>query len=30
LALEMALNGQIKDAKTITALLLWDRMRTKA
>lgn len=26
-ALQMALDGTIKDAKTITALLLWDRLR---
>lgn len=26
-ALQMALDGRIKDAKTITALLLWDRLR---
>lgn len=26
-ALRMALNGAIKDAKTITAILLWDRLR---
>jgi ADP-ribose pyrophosphatase len=26
-ALDMALNGTIKDAKTITAILLWDRLR---
>ncbi len=26
-ALQMALDGTIKDAKTITAILLWDRMR---
>jgi ADP-ribose pyrophosphatase len=26
-ALQMALNGTIKDAKTITSILLWDRLR---
>jgi ADP-ribose pyrophosphatase len=26
-ALQMALDGRIKDAKTITAILLWDRLR---
>ena len=26
-ALRMALDGTIKDAKTITAILLWDRLR---
>jgi ADP-ribose pyrophosphatase len=26
-ALRMALDGAIKDAKTITAILLWDRLR---
>ena len=26
-ALRMCLNGEIKDAKTITSLLLWDRLR---
>ncbi len=26
-AMRMALNGEIRDAKTITALLLWDRLR---
>lgn len=26
-ALQMALDGTIKDAKTITAILLWDRLR---
>ena len=26
-ALRMCLSGEIKDAKTVTALLLWDRMR---
>lgn len=28
-ALQMALSGQIKDAKTITALLLWERLRAR-
>jgi len=28
-ALEMALDGRIHDAKTITALLLWDKLRAK-
>jgi ADP-ribose pyrophosphatase len=27
-ALQMALNGTIKDAKTITSILLWDRLRS--
>ena len=27
-ALQMALDGTIKDAKTITAILLWDRLRS--
>lgn len=27
-AVKMALNGEIKDAKTITAILLWDRLRS--
>lgn len=26
-ALQMALDGRIKDAKTITAILMWDRLR---
>ncbi len=26
-ALKMALDGTIKDAKTVTAILLWDRLR---
>ena len=26
-ALRMCLAGEVKDAKTITALLLWDRLR---
>lgn len=29
-ALKMALDGTIKDAKTITAILLWDRLRIAA
>ncbi len=29
-ALRMALDGTIKDAKTITAILLWDRLRATA
>jgi len=29
-AFQMALDGTIKDAKTITAILLWDRLRTKS
>jgi ADP-ribose pyrophosphatase len=29
-ALQMALDGTIKDAKTITAILLWDRLRAKS
>jgi ADP-ribose pyrophosphatase len=28
-ALQMALDGAIKDAKTITAILLWDRLRNR-
>ncbi len=28
-ALKMCINGEIQDAKTITALLLWDRLRGK-